>query len=59
MVSHNKHNAPPGQQPTPEQQPDTRLSESQQAAMQSEAGGQNGTPEEAQAHPSGKNDKNR
>ncbi len=59
MVSHDKQDAQPGQQPTPEQQPDTRLSESQQAAMQSEAVVQGGTPEETEAHPSGKNDKNR
>lgn len=62
MASHDKQDAQPGQQPTPEQPPDTRLSESQQAAMQSEAGAQGGTPEQAAAaagRPSDKNDKSR
>lgn len=60
MVSQDKHDAPAEQQSTPEQPPDTRLSESQQADMQSGAGLQGGTPEQAAAiGPSGKNDKNR
>jgi hypothetical protein len=48
-------------QPTPAQQPDTRLSESKQADLQSGAGVQGGTPEQhaAAGRQSHKNDKNR